>query len=441
MGKNNIEKFSLGYRALSFWGMLIHSCLYSKRNVFNRPKKTRQPHILVSNHQNALMDAMAILFSIKETTVFLARSDIFKNSKIAYWLYFLRVLPIYRMRDGYENLKQNDAAFATTLRVINHPCTVALFPEGSHTEYKRLRPFQKGFARLAFQAIEKNGNKNFQIIPTGIDYEDFQKFGTKQTVNFGQPINVEEYYDIYIKNQAAGLNALKSRMHSEIKKLMIHVESERWYELTLKLIKINTHTHRNKSIKPIAVFEENQQIATVISTYPDTSDKIQNLETTCNKLFEILTKHNLEVETLSSSRKIFANLGILIILLPVFTLALPAFITLGWAFILIRQWANAKIKDTQFRTSVRYALYVLLSIALILLLPLLLLLFAPAVYYPVGTVSLALSSLIALRTLPFMKKKAKALKSSLLNLIKNSDINKALQCIKDIQKKIKELKN
>ena len=395
--------------------------------------------MLVSNHQNALMDAVAILFSIRKTVVFLARSDIFRNPKTAYWLYFLRVLPVYRMRDGYENLKNNDAVFETTLRVINYPRAVVLFPEGSHTKYKRLRMLQKGFARVAFQAIGKNGkDKCFPIIPIGIDYENFQKFGTDLIINYGQPVDASEYYEMYCENPALGLNSLRDRLYEEIKKLMIHIESERWYELTLKLIQINTWTRRNEGFKQSEIFEENRHMASTISLHPDDSVVMQNIEKECNQLYKLLNKHKLPISSLVSTKHIFKNIAILIGVIPAFILSIPAIVILGWIFILIRKWVNTKIKDTQFRTSVRYALYVLFSIILTVLLPLLLLFFLPAIYYPIGIISLLISTLLALRLLPFMKQKMNAIKSSFLCSVKNKDIKLALQIRLSLQDEINQ---
>ena len=65
------------------------------------------PIIFASNHQNALMDPLAILYASNMQVVFAARADMFKNKTVTKILYFLKIIPIFRMKDGKENLQKN----------------------------------------------------------------------------------------------------------------------------------------------------------------------------------------------------------------------------------------------------------------------------------------------------------------------------------------------
>ena len=58
--------------------------------------------IFASNHRNALIDALLLVFSsyhLKQI-VFLARADIFKKSFVAWLLKGMRIMPVFRIRDG-----------------------------------------------------------------------------------------------------------------------------------------------------------------------------------------------------------------------------------------------------------------------------------------------------------------------------------------------------
>ena len=440
MGKHNIEKFSLGYRLLNFYGKFIHECLYHKYYIFNRPKRLNEAHIFVSNHQNALMDAMAILFSSFRTVIFLARSDIFRNPKVAFWLYFLRILPVYRIRDGFSNLKNNEEIFNTTIRVINYPRSLTMFPEGSHTHLKRLRELQKGFARIAFQTIERNGNdKPFWIIPIGLDYENFQKYGTDLIINYGQPVNINEYYPLYCQNPAVALNTLCDVFHDELKKLMIHIETDDWYDLTFKLININTLQRKEKGIRHFDIFQENRKLATVISEHKSDSEKMISINNDTDQLYKILKKSKLQISELSDRKKLLKNLLITVFLIPPIVLSMPAIIALGWFYALLKNLANKKIKDTQFRTSVRFGALVVISIPLILIIPLISLFFLPGIYYPILVVMLYLSGLLALKTVPRFKRYLMRLKSSILHLFGVKKIKSAIHLKTRIQSGIDDL--
>ncbi len=73
-------------------------------------------------------------------------------------------------------------------------------PEGNHSRYRRLRTLKKGISRIVFLAEETNNFKlNIKIIPVGIDYSNYINFRSRLFINYGEPINVSDFYDIYIK--------------------------------------------------------------------------------------------------------------------------------------------------------------------------------------------------------------------------------------------------
>ena len=101
MGKENIEKYSARYallkRVAGFWH---NNIFYRKIIVVGRENINPDEHLIFApNHQNALMDALAVLFTHKGQPIFLARADIFKKKTVASLLYFMKILPVYRIRD------------------------------------------------------------------------------------------------------------------------------------------------------------------------------------------------------------------------------------------------------------------------------------------------------------------------------------------------------
>ena len=83
--------------------------------------------------------------------VFLARADIFKGKMLIRILTFLNIMPIYRIRDGYENVKRNDEVFEKTNQVMrNRYNPLGIFPEGNHGDRRRLTEPCKGFFSHCF---------------------------------------------------------------------------------------------------------------------------------------------------------------------------------------------------------------------------------------------------------------------------------------------------
>lgn len=233
MGKENIEKYSRGYALLkAVAGFWHNNIFYRKVIVVGRENINPEHHLIFApNHQNALMDALAVLFTQKGQPVFLARADIFRKKFIASMLYFLKILPVYRIRDGFNTLRGNDEIFDKTVDVLRHRNGLVILPEGSHEGHRRLRQLKKGICRVAFHAYEASGfQMNIKIIPVGIEFTNYQRFRQVLTVVYGKPIEVSEYYELYRKTPEKAFNELRSRLSDEIKKLMVHIESEEDYE-------------------------------------------------------------------------------------------------------------------------------------------------------------------------------------------------------------------
>lgn len=182
--------------------------------------------MLVSNHQNAVMDALGIDFGLplRYKMVFLARADVFKKKFVAKILNFCKVMPIYRQRDGRENLGENQAIFDESARLIGMGFPVALFPEGKHQEGHYLGPLKKGFARIAFEAAERIGfPDNMAVIPVGNHYSDYFATRSDLCISFGKPILLKDYYGLYKENPPKALAELTEAVRPAIRNLMLDI--------------------------------------------------------------------------------------------------------------------------------------------------------------------------------------------------------------------------
>ena len=88
------------------WSVRSSFRKYQVEGMENLPKDGSV--IWAANHTNALMDPMVMLSSSDVRKVCVARADIFKKKWAIKALYFLRVMPIYRIRDGINAVKHND---------------------------------------------------------------------------------------------------------------------------------------------------------------------------------------------------------------------------------------------------------------------------------------------------------------------------------------------
>jgi len=234
---DRIDRRNVNYTLLYNYVNTIFNQYYSKVEVHgleNIPKDA--PVIFAPNHQNALMDALIVLFSSPGDTVFLARADLFKKKLLAKALNSLKILPVFRIRDGVEELGKNQEIFDITVNVLHRKHQLCIMPEGNHGDKRRLRNLGKGVFRIAFKTQEKMGNQPYvKIVPVGLDFSDYIKHYQTLHIVYGKPIEVSEYWDTFEENGPKGLNQLKQRLQDEMLPLMIHIETDDFYDMYLGL--------------------------------------------------------------------------------------------------------------------------------------------------------------------------------------------------------------
>lgn len=155
----------------------------------NIPKNV--PIILVANHQNALLDPLLLATHTRLRPWFLTRASVFKHPVAAKILHFIRMLPVYRVRDGFSTIQQNQKTFEATFEVLKKNGTVIIFAEGSHSLMRNLRPLSKGFTRMAFGLKENYPELRPVILPVAIEYSAHQRTGSFVRICFGKAIPVD----------------------------------------------------------------------------------------------------------------------------------------------------------------------------------------------------------------------------------------------------------
>jgi len=324
------------------------------------------------------MDALAVLFTNNGQNVFLARSDIFKKKIIATFLYFLKLLPVYRIRDGFSTLKGNDEIFDKTIDVIRNKNGLVILPEGDHAGFRRLRQLKKGICRVAFQADEASDfTLKIKIIPVGLEFTNYSRVRQVLTVVYGKPIEVSEFHELYRKTPEIALNELRSRLSSEIKKLIVHIESEEDYE-AIDELRSMVNGRFTDDIRFPKLFRDRILI-----------EKLNRLKVTDLQLYKKICSLSLEIKekakALHTDYRLLSKkkhpIGWLISGMAFIVISFPLFIY-GNIFTLtfngLPQLQVRKIRDIQFHSSVRYGISLVLSfIFLPLYLALSLIIFSP----------------------------------------------------------------
>jgi len=363
MGKENIEKYSAGYALLkSIAGFWHNNVFYRKVIVLGRENIKPDDHLIFApNHQNALMDALAVLFTHSGQPVFLARADIFKRKTVASILYFLKILPVYRIRDGFSSLKGNDDIFLKTIDVLKNNNGLVILPEGDHAGFRRLRQLKKGICRVAFQSDEATGfTLNIKIIPVALEFSNYARFRQVLTVAYGKPLDVSEFFELYKVSPERALNELRAKLSAEMKGIMIHIESEENYE-AIDELRAMINGRFSDDIRFPKLFRDRilvNKMNLLKNSDPDLYGRICTLSLKVKKKAKDL---NTDYRLLEKKKH---PLGWLIAGVIGIIVTFPLFIygnIFNLTFLEIPNLQIRKIKDPQFHSSIRYGISLALA--------------------------------------------------------------------------------
>ncbi len=398
-----LENWSRGYEVAKVLVGQVHRLIHSTIVVTgkeNIPKD--KPVILTPNHQNALLDALAVLLTIPYQPVWLARADIF-NKKTKGILHFLKISPVYRMRDGMENLQKNQEVFDQAIRVLESRKKLALFPEGTHSGKRQSLAHKKAVPRIAFMAAEKhNFQLDIQIVPVGIYYSHYNKLNRYLMVQFGKPIALSKYQRLYEENANQAMMELRKDIYENVIPLTIHIPSKEFYdEYDLIMQVVDKPLAKDKAVKlckPMDKFKLDQEII----------QNIEDLNTHDSEAYKLLMEQSkqylkfLKLENLTDNAiekgkvGFFEGLLQMIKFVLLFPIALYGGILHFIPFTLPSSLIRKKIKDTAFWGTFEFVVN-------LILIPLMYIIYAIVVALVFKSIWITLGFLI---TLPFMGKLA-----------------------------------
>ncbi len=306
------------------------------------------------------MDAMAVVSTQTHQVVFVARADIFKKPIVIKFLNFLRILPIYRKRDGGNSFYNNQETFKIVDQVLRSGMAHGILPEGVYNPFKRLGPLQKGIFRTALKAQESYGNKGgVKIVPVGLNWQDPKAFFKDVTIVYGKPIDIVDYYPLYLENPAKAYLVLQKKLAEEMRKLMIDIRSEKDYS-TIEDFRetfgsdyaIATNRNPNHALERLHAEQELVKKLDLISEQDE--EKMQSIKQSLSDYQSGLKKLKLRSKLLQKTKVSFLELiedfGVLLLGLPIAIIGS----VLGFLPLTLQKKFEKLIEDPQFISSTRF---------------------------------------------------------------------------------------
>ncbi len=223
---------------------------FDYKGVENIPRN--QAVVIATNHANAFIDPCIVGILVPNKIRFFARGDVFKG-KFAKWaLESMNISPMYRMMEGYGEIKKNDKTFEQCRQLLADDKALLLYPEGICILERKLRPLKKGLSRIVFQTEEAfEFKKNVWIVPAGVNYEAADKFRSKVFIDFGKPLSLKEYEEKYKQDKVRTINEFTKSLEIEMAKLMVIINDNDNEKLLAIIEDIYTNEYlKNKKQNP-----------------------------------------------------------------------------------------------------------------------------------------------------------------------------------------------
>ena len=340
-------------------------------------------YILAPCHQNAMMEPLLVLVMIPRPVYFICRGDIFAHPLANKFLTFLKMFPIFRRRDGLKNLERNKVTFDKSQRVLLNGHPLCMMAEGQHNDRHQLLPLVKGMFRIAGTTQAKMGDQPLYIVPLGIDLDDYEQPYSHAVLNVGEPIDVRPFMDDFVNDEPKALNAMRKALTQGLKASMHHIESKNNYVPFADLCDLMNGKERKRlGLKntPYNRFLVRQQIAHRLDSLEMSTDltdqaELQRLTSLATERRKWCDAHHKRLKSVAEPISVadrVLRLATLATLAVLFVTVKPAqtvirFIIEAYPLLLIpthlavRHW----IEDTQFRSSINFALRFVLAITYI----------------------------------------------------------------------------
>lgn len=231
-------KSGVGFKVFSHYLRFVHNQIYYRKlhwiGTENIPEKG--PLMIVSDHQNCLSDALALLMAIFHTRKkrqhrILARASVFKPifTKPLRWL---GIMPAFRLEyEGAESLSNNADTFNESENELLKDGTLIIYPEAGHQDKRWLGTFSYGYTRLLFNAAARtNFEKEFFILPSCNHYSNYFNIREDVLIKFGTPISIAPFYELYKTKPRTAQRQVNALVRKQISGLMLDITDLENYE-------------------------------------------------------------------------------------------------------------------------------------------------------------------------------------------------------------------
>jgi 1-acyl-sn-glycerol-3-phosphate acyltransferase len=256
-------KATLFFRSLKRYCALGLNLYFRQWQIHNVKAIPEQgPVIFIPNHQNAFLDAILVICSTPRNPWSIARASVFKKGLVSALLTAVQIKPVFRVRDGWGSLRNNDAIIQEWTNMLGKGQDILIFAEGNHNEPYSTGVLQRGFARMTLQFQQKHSTP-LTIIPVGLHYDDHYFFRSRVLLNFGDAISVNDVLD-GLTLERERMDKLVETTDTALKKLSIEIKPDDSYKAKVDFLR----KYRRKEKDMLAQLEADREVLNLFPTPP-----------------------------------------------------------------------------------------------------------------------------------------------------------------------------
>ena len=354
MARQKIYQKDLGYdilRPIVDWNVKQSYRRVAVKGQENIP--TDGAVILAPNHCNTLMDALVILRANKKETVFGARADMFNIKLVAKIMFFLRILPMVRQRDGLRNVLKNKDTEEIIVETLEHGVPFCIFPEGKHRAAHSLQVLGKGVFRAALSANARFGDKKpVYIVPVGIEYGDYFRYHSTSLVTYGKAINVTEFVkSLEVENEAQMIEPLRNELTKRMSELITYIDYNEDYDGKWTLTRLLSLRYKNTLEEQMK--NNRRIIAEIEQKYEKNPEAMKDLLDKTARFDKVRRKKGVSIYSFAAKNsftRVFLKTLAALIMLPAYVFSAVASLPLWGISAILRKI----IKDRAFKNTATF---------------------------------------------------------------------------------------
>ncbi|MDR1130707.1 MAG: 1-acyl-sn-glycerol-3-phosphate acyltransferase [Prevotellaceae bacterium] len=220
----------LVYRIFKQYVRLAHSVYYRRIHFLGKENMPDNvPLMVISDHQNSLNDALALVLAInargRRKIRAIARADAFEFPVFGTIFRGIGIMPAFRlMYQGISSLSNNADTFLKTYHELLNNGTIIIYPEAGHQDKRWLGKFSYGYLRIAFEAAERSGYEaEVFVMPSCNHYSDYMNIREDIIIKFGEPVSLKPYYDLYQKQHRTAQREVNAIIRERVAELMLNI--------------------------------------------------------------------------------------------------------------------------------------------------------------------------------------------------------------------------